>query len=79
MVSETERELSRRIFRQVRSISSKKRDELFNDNEEIDEFFARSDDQRQNVALVHEGEASKQERNARIHIGEASGPAPLTP
>jgi predicted MPP superfamily phosphohydrolase len=74
--------LSRRFFGQVGSqpTSSERthvRDELFDDNEEIDEIFARSDNQRQDVPLVHEGETLEQGRNTGPNIGEALEPTPL--
>jgi hypothetical protein len=76
--------LSRRLFGQAGSqpTSSERthvRDELFDDNEEIDEIFARSDNQRQDVPLVHEGETLEQGRNTGPNIGEALEPTPLTP
>jgi predicted MPP superfamily phosphohydrolase len=74
--------LSRRLFGQVglQPTSSERthvRDELFDDNEEIDEIFARSDNQRQDVPLVHEGEILEQGRNTGPNIGEALEPTPL--
>jgi hypothetical protein len=74
--------LSRRLFGQVglQPTSLERtyvRDELFDDNEEIDEIFARSDNQRQDVPLVHEGETLEQGRNTGPNIGEALEPTPL--